>query len=93
VFLRELRSKRTFLFSANILGPNRQTPPNPSQIRNTHESGFGGWVDEKSQTAREAVPLLGREKIHPQHLTMAQSCVTDKGDCGKSSLFQQPGCP
>jgi hypothetical protein len=36
------------------------------------ESGFGGWADEKIQTAREAPPLLGRKKSYPQHLTISQ---------------------
>jgi hypothetical protein len=35
------------------------------------ESGFGGWADEKIQTAREAPPLLGRKKSYPQHLTIS----------------------
>jgi len=70
-------------------GRNPSKPPRA----NIHESGFGGWVDEKSQTGREAVLLLGREKIHPQHLTMAKSCVTNKSSCTKPQLFQQPHCP
>jgi hypothetical protein len=29
------------------------------------KSGFGGWVDEKIKTAREAVPMLSTKKsIH-----------------------------
>jgi len=47
------------------------SPPSRSQMSGKTESGFGGWVDEKSETACEAVPLLSREKIHPQHLTIA----------------------
>jgi len=35
------------------------------------ESGFGGWVDEKVETVREAAPLLSRKKVYPQHLTIA----------------------
>ena len=27
------------------------------------ESGFGGWADEKVETARQAAPLLSRERI------------------------------
>jgi imidazoleglycerol phosphate synthase glutamine amidotransferase subunit HisH len=47
------------------------SPPNRSQIEVKLESGFGGWADEKTKTAREAVPHLGWEKSHPQHLTVA----------------------
>ena len=47
------------------------SPPNRSQMEVNFESGFGGWVDEKIQTAREAVPHLGWKKSHPQHLTIA----------------------
>jgi hypothetical protein len=47
------------------------SPPSRIQINNRHESGFGGWVDEKVETAREAVPLLSRKKVYPQHLTIA----------------------
>jgi hypothetical protein len=39
------------------------SPSNRSQIDVKPESGFGGWVDEKIKTAREAVPHLGRKKI------------------------------
>ena len=47
------------------------SPPNRSQIEVNLESGFGGWVDEKIRTAREAAPHLGWKKSHPQHLTVA----------------------
>lgn len=45
------------------------SPPSRSQIRNgvtchrLAESGFGGWADEKIETAREAAPLLSPKKI------------------------------
>jgi dGTPase len=39
------------------------------------ESGFGGWADEKIQTAREAPPLLGRKKSYPQHLTISLDLI------------------
>jgi hypothetical protein len=48
------------------------SPPNRSQIKVKPESGFGGWVDEKIKTAREAVPHLARKNSHPQHLTIAR---------------------
>jgi hypothetical protein len=54
-----------------------QTPPSRSQIRDAFEryslteSGFGGWADEKTKTAREAAPLLSRKKSHPQHSTIS----------------------
>ena len=54
------------------------SPPSRSQIEVKLESGFGGWADEKIKTAREAVLHLGREKSHPQHLTIALS------NCGKA---------
>jgi hypothetical protein len=41
------------------------------------ESGFGGWADEKIQTAREAPPLLGRKKSYPQHLTISRVIIAD----------------
>jgi hypothetical protein len=48
------------------------------------ESGFGGRADEKIQTAREAPPLLGRKKSHPQHLTIARrECSEVKDKCAK----------
>jgi len=50
------------------------SPPNRSQIEVNLESGFGGWVDEKIKTAREAAPHLGWKKSHPQHLTVARMC-------------------
>ena len=55
------------------------SPPSRSQMhgrakcQGSTESGFGGWVDEKIQTAREVSPLLGRKKSYPQHLTIARS--------------------
>jgi hypothetical protein len=47
------------------------SPPSRSQIEIKPESGFGGWADEKIKTAREAAPQLGRQKSHPQHLTIS----------------------
>ena len=49
------------------------SPPNRSQIEGNPESGFGGWADDKIKTAREAAPLLGRKKSHPQHLTISRT--------------------
>ena len=55
-------------------------PPSRSQIcdrvacHRLDESGFGGWADEKIETAREAAPRLDRKKSHPQHLTIAPEC-------------------
>jgi hypothetical protein len=34
-------------------------------------TGFGGRADEKIRTARQAAPLSGRKKSHPQHLTVS----------------------
>ena len=65
------------------------SPPSRSRIGGRahracrSESGFGGWVDEKIQTAREAVPYHCQtipqstepKKSHPQHLTIALTQV------------------
>ena len=47
------------------------SPPSRSQMDGRAKSGFGGWVDEKVETAREAAPLLSRKKVYPQNLTIA----------------------
>ena len=53
------------------------SPPSRSQMRagivrrGSAESGFGGRADEKIGTARQAAPLSGRKKSHPQHLTVS----------------------
>jgi len=39
------------------------SPPSRSQMDGRVESGFGGWVDERVETAREAVPLLSRKNL------------------------------
>jgi hypothetical protein len=41
------------------------------------KSGFGGWADEKINTAREAAPILSRKKSHPQHLTISHLKTAD----------------
>jgi len=44
---------------------SKLSPPSRSQMDGRAKSGFGGWVDEKVETAREAPPLLSRKKsIH-----------------------------
>jgi len=40
------------------------------------ESGFGGWVNEKSRSAGQVLLLLGRRKSHPQHLTVSHPDFT-----------------
>jgi hypothetical protein len=53
------------------------SPPSRNQMhagivrRGSAESGFGGRADEKIRTARQAAPLSGRKKSHPQHLTVS----------------------
>ena len=63
------------------------SPPSRSRIGGRahrafrSESGFGGWVDEKIKTVREAVPYHCQtipqstepKKSHPQHLTIART--------------------
>jgi len=63
------------------------SPPNRSQIEGNPESGFGGWADEKIKTAREAAPLLGRKKSHPQHLTISLSKIEVRHTFGKKICF------
>jgi hypothetical protein len=52
------------------------SPSSRSQMLGKHkrqsfaESGFGGWVGEKAEIAREALLLLSQKKLHPQHLTI-----------------------
>jgi hypothetical protein len=64
----KIKDTRGFAFGEAV---RISSPSNRSQIDVKLESGFGGWVDEKIRTVREAAPHLGREKSHPQHLTVA----------------------
>jgi len=56
-----------------------QTPPSRNQMRDgvschrLNESAFGGWVDEKIETAREAAPLFSPQETHPQHFGISRS--------------------
>ena len=66
-------------------GFSMSSPPSRSQMISRAgsdgfaESGFGGWVNEKSRSARQVLPLLGRKKSHPQHLTICPMVVMAPG--------------
>jgi hypothetical protein len=64
----KINRKEGLAFGETVL---MSSPPSRSQIAVRPNSGFGGWVHEKTKSAREAVPLLSRKKSHPQHLTIS----------------------
>ena len=47
-------------------------------MENNREFGFRGGIHEKVQEARAAVPLFGRERSYPQHLTVAPKNKTSR---------------
>ena len=59
------REKYGLAFSEAVL---MSSPPSRSQMcagakrQESAESGFGGWADEKTNTVREAAPMLSPKK-------------------------------